>query len=132
MSSSSREPRTARYSARCLESVLNQDYSNWIQVVINNGGSRGTVDAVINKYEDGYSGRIILINNETSVGMEAASNIGIRATQSRFVVILDDDDTWDPKFLSKMVAALEQPEFPDVRGVVSIPKLFMSGSMEIR
>ncbi len=101
---------------RCLESVLNQDYSDWIQVVVNDGGNREVVDDVIERYEQRYSGRLTLLSNEVSVGMEAASNIGLRATESRFVVILDDDDTWDPKFLSKMVAALEQPEFPDVKG----------------
>jgi hypothetical protein len=39
--------------------------------------------------------------------MEAASNCGIRGSTSEFLVIHDDDDTWDPDFLAATTAFLD-------------------------
>ncbi|WP_075088367.1 glycosyltransferase [Verrucomicrobium spinosum] len=46
-------------------------------------------------------------------------NAGIRAGASPLITLLDDDDTWAPDFLSKMVAELvDHKPHPSVRGVV--------------
>ena len=40
--------------------------------------------------------------------MQSAANAGITQSESRYVVIHDDDDTWDPNFLECTTAHLEQ------------------------
>ena len=104
--------------SRCIDTVLGQEYSDWVHVIVNDGGDKNTLDALTHRYDKKYDGRLLILHNDASVGMEAAANIGVRSTSSRFVVVLDDDDAWHPTYLSKMVAALEQPEFPDVKGVI--------------
>ena len=42
--------------------------------------------------------------------MEAASNAGLAATDSKFVAIHDDDDLWAPEFLERTVGALRASE----------------------
>jgi GT2 family glycosyltransferase len=47
--------------------------------------------------------------------MEAASNAGIRSCDSEYIVIHDDDDSWESAFLEKTVAFLEtEPVFSGV------------------
>ena len=51
--------------------------------------------------------------------MEAASNIGIKASNSDYVVIHDDDDSWHPEFLEKCVGFLDNNLYPGIGGVIT-------------
>ena len=59
----------------------------------------------------------IVLHNATSNGMEAASNIGCRAVDSRYLTIHDDDDTWEPGFLAATTAFLD--DHADALGVIT-------------
>ncbi len=89
---------------RAMQSVHNQSFSDFIHVVINDGGDKDAVEKITKKYGD----RVRLIHNNTSVGMEAASNKAIRSVSSEFIAIHDDDDTWHPEFLVRAVSTLEE------------------------
>src|SRR5579884_96060 len=92
---------------RCIESVLNQTYKDWFHIIVNDGGDVTTVEGVVAAYLDRYNGRVRVLHNETSVGMQNASNQGIRATESEYIGIHDDDDTWHGMFLEECVDYLE-------------------------
>lgn len=94
---------------RAGESVARQSYDNYIWVIVNDGGDEAEVKAVIRSC-DVPRDRIRLISNQQSVGMEAASNIGIRQSESDYIVIHDDDDTLHPDFLTESVSFLESDE----------------------
>ncbi|MEF3405204.1 glycosyltransferase family 2 protein [Agromyces sp. CCNWLW203] len=85
---------------RALDDVLAQSVSDWVLTVVNDGGSAGLVDALVNERAERFGGRVRVIHHDASVGMEEASNIGVRAVESTFVAIHDDDDTWHADFLS--------------------------------
>jgi glycosyltransferase involved in cell wall biosynthesis len=108
---------------RALDSVLGQRFADWSHVVVNDGGDAGLVRRAVASREDRYRGRLTLIDNPQSVGMEAASNIGVRASSSKFVVIHDDDDSWHPDFLARCVAFMESDAKPklgcDYGGVIT-------------
>ena len=103
---------------RAMLDVLRQRHRNWVHVIVNDGGEPGPVDGLARALEPDYAGRLTVVHNPTSVGMEAASNIGLRRSQSRYVVIHDDDDSWDPDFLSATIDALQQTKVPNARGIV--------------
>lgn len=92
---------------RAIESVLAQTYRDFLHVVVNDGGDKSELERLINNYMNIYEGRLLLIHNDKSLGMEAASNVGIKASDSTYVAIHDDDDSWAPMFLSKMIDYLE-------------------------
>lgn len=91
---------------RAAESVARQTYSEYTWVVVNDGGDPRSVHSVIERSAVDRR-RVVVVNNPSSLGMEAASNIGIHASQSDYVVIHDDDDSWHPHFLEKAVGFLE-------------------------
>jgi glycosyltransferase involved in cell wall biosynthesis len=104
--------------ARCIESLLAQDYTSWTHVIVNDGGPVDEVAAVTQTYIQAYGSRLALLNHAKSLGMEAASNTALRACRSDFVVFLDDDDTWHPQFLSKMIDAFVARIDKRTKGIV--------------
>lgn len=104
---------------RAILSVLDQVFQNWVMVIVNDGGIASETDQLIQEYQERFKGRCQVIHNPVSVGMEAASNIGIRASDSDYIVIHDDDDSWHPFFLEKCVTQLENNPHPSFAGVIT-------------
>jgi len=102
---------------RCIQSVLAQDFDDWIHVIVNDGGDPLTLQRAIDPYRQLYRSRLLLLHHGTSRGMEAASNTALRESRSRFVTFLDDDDTWDPSFLATTVATLMSADSELIKGV---------------
>ena len=92
---------------RSLRSVLGQSFQNWLHVIVNDGGDPVTVDGIVARFAQAYGDRAKVIHNEKSVGMQNASNIAIQATDSEYIVIHDDDDSWTPVFLEECVKHLD-------------------------
>lgn len=77
-----------------LESVLDQTHDNYEIIVVDDGSTDGTCEA-IRKYGD----KVRLIVQENA-GPGAARNRGIRASSGEYVAFLDSDDRWFPWTLS--------------------------------
>ncbi len=93
---------------RAIKSIMQQSYGDLLAVVVNDGGDPGPVNKLLEKYSKNVKGRVKLINNKASVGMQNASNQAIKATESKYVTIHDDDDSWHPDFLRETVDFLER------------------------
>ncbi|MUJ28015.1 glycosyltransferase [Aliivibrio fischeri] len=104
---------------RAIQSVLSQTEQDWIHVIVNDGGEQSCVNQLVEKYEFQYRNRIMVIHNPQSLGMEAASNIGLKASESEYILIHDDDDSLNETFLSVSTKALEECQVPSVKGVVT-------------
>lgn len=105
---------------RAVMDILAQTYGDWMMVVVNDGGDVTTLELVLEQFADQLANRVITINNPASLGMQTASNVGIDACDSDFIVIHDDDDTWKPEFLARTVAMMDQEGWnPRVAGVVT-------------
>lgn len=104
---------------RAIESVLDQTFQDWIMVIVNDGGAKAPVDELVEAYQDRFRGRSYVIHNETCLGMEAASNIGLKGSDSRYIVIHDDDDSWHPRFLQRCIGFLDTNTYPRIAGVIT-------------
>ena len=101
---------------RALLSISSQSYKEYEWIVVNDGGENFPVDEIGgNARSKGIT--VIVIHNDLSLGMEAASNSGISKATGKYIAIHDDDDSWHPEFLSKSVAFLENDKH--YMGVVS-------------
>lgn len=102
---------------RCIESVLAQTCQDFLHVIVNDAGAPETVETALAPYKERYGDRLLVVHRDRSCGMEAATNAGLKASASTYVVVLDDDDTWHPSFLERALAALAAPDWPGSRGV---------------
>lgn len=104
---------------RCIDSVIAQSYGAWRQYIVNDGGPREPVDAVVAAARERAAGRLEVLHLERQGGMEAATNHALRRARERWVVLLDDDDTWLPGFLDATVQAIERRSSLSTRAVVT-------------
>lgn len=96
---------------RALSSVAAQTFTDYVHLVVNDAGDLATVQADVAALDDTARARVEVINNEVSSGREAAVNPGFRRAaelEARYVVVADDDDTWEPQFLETCVEWLDQ------------------------
>ena len=109
-----------RLLLRCLESLLAQSYSHWHWVVVNNGGAE-PVESLLREYASALAGRITLIPFGEAGLLGKLTNVGIAGSANSLITLLDDDDTWQPRFLEATVPRLTTDRLHDsVRGVCTL------------
>ncbi|WP_249503866.1 glycosyltransferase [Sphingomonas glaciei] len=104
--------------ARAAASIGAQTFEDYCWVVVNDGGDEQEARRIWEQ-SDVPSDRRRFLSNPRSKGMEAASNQGVDAASSDFVVIHDDDDSWEPTFLEETVGFLQSDEGQLYGGVVT-------------
>jgi len=90
----------------CLESVMQSSYDNLHVVVIDNGGSDGTPEAV----REAWGDRAEVLRIEHNVKFSRANNEGIRLALkcgADYVMLLNDDTVMAPETVSELVKAAE-------------------------
>ncbi len=101
-----------RYLKSCLNSILNQTYSN-IEIILVNDGSKDCSGAICDEYAKNDS-RIKVIHKENG-GVSKARNTGLDIAQGEFVTFIDGDDTVDPDYISLMHHEMVCNDFDVVR-----------------
>lgn len=101
---------------RCMDSVAGQYFRDFQWVIVNDAGDSSAVEKTADEARRAGINVLVLHRTE-STGMEAATNAGVRASQSKYIVLHDDDDTWRPDFLAQTIDVLDRR--PEVEGVVT-------------
>lgn len=91
----------AHVLGRAVRSVLNQTYQDFELIVVDDGSSDGTSEAV-RAFADPP---IRYLRHERNRGAAAARNSGIEAARGEYVAFLDSDDEWLPEKLKKQMKA---------------------------
>lgn len=94
---------------RSIKSVLSQTYKDYVHVVLNDGGDEDALELLLSRYPDE---KRVVINNKQSVGITVALNQAIRAVDSKYISILDDDDSWASERLETVVAHMDNSNNP--------------------
>lgn len=87
---------------RTLRTVLAQTGVRLRVIVVDDGGSDGTAEAVRKLGDD----RITVVRHDLSRGVSAARNTGVDAVSTPWIAFLNDDDLWAPDKLSAQMEAL--------------------------
>lgn len=94
---------------RAFADIEAQRFTDWLITLVNDGGLAADVDAEVEALDAHLADNVSVIHLEETVGRAAAANIGVRAlSDTKYFVLHDDDDTWDPRFLEHTVAWLEK------------------------
>src|SRR5947208_16048547 len=88
---------------RALTSVLGQTHRDFELVLVNDGGAREPIEEIVGHAADP---RVHVLHNPDSAGMVAATNRALAESESTYVAVHDDDDTWAPTFLERTTARL--------------------------
>lgn len=116
---------------RAMHSILAQTFANWHWIVVDSSTSGGA-SSFVQSHAERLRDRVthVQLRNPKPGMRGAAINAGISASESELITLLDDDDTWELRFLEKMVAALDRETHPNVRGAVCRTRCIEESSVE--
>ena len=86
----------------CLAALATQTWHDYEIIVVDNGSKDGSVAWLRGRYP-----QIGVISNECNLGFAAAVNQGVRVSDSRYVVTLNNDTEPDPDWLAALVNVAE-------------------------
>ena len=96
-----------KYIEECLNSVLNQTYSNLEVVVIDDGSNDGT-RRILEEYQNRYRNIKLLIQKNKGSG--SARNAGVRVCSGDYLLFVDADDYIQNDTIETLVNAVSGKE----------------------
>jgi len=98
---------TQEYIKEAIESVINQTYTNWELLIVDDLSTDVTVE-IVNKMLHN-DGRIKLINRQKNSGRPSiAKNSALPYTKGKYIAFLDSDDAWLEKKLEIQIAFMQK------------------------
>lgn len=98
----------SNYLRMAIESVLNQTYTNFEFIIIDDGSTDGSLE-VIRSYDDP---RIVILCNEKNIGLTRSLNKGFELCRGEYIARMDADDICHPERFEKQLSFMR--EHPDV------------------
>ena len=74
-----------------IESILNQTFTDFEFIIINDNPERQLNDALLNEYQKKDS-RIVIIKNEENIGLTKSLNKGLEIAKGEYIARMDGDD----------------------------------------
>lgn len=95
-----------RFIAACIESVLAQDFTDWEQIIVDDG-SRDTTWPIVQRYV-GRDARVrgVTQPNKGPARLAETYNTALHMSRGRFIAVLEGDDYWLPHKLTVQLAAM--------------------------
>lgn len=107
----------SRTIGKCLDSILDMDYSDYEAIVADDGSSDGTL-AMLDRYKD----RIAIISAK-GAGPSAARNLAAKKTEAPYIAFTDSDCITDKNWLGELIKGLESdPKAVSCGGVQKLPE----------
>ena len=97
-----------KYIEKAIMSVVNQTYTNWELIVIDDGSKDSTseiVEKLVKKDE-----RIAFFANEKNMGVARTRNRGFDLAKGEYVALLDSDDIWLEEKLEKQLVLFTETD----------------------
>ncbi|WP_298111452.1 glycosyltransferase family 2 protein [uncultured Bacteroides sp.] len=89
----------ADFIGETIESVLNQTYTDWEMIIVDDCSPDGGAGIkVVKKYQKNDQ-RIKLLESKVNTGSSGARNIALKQAKGQFIAFLDSDDIWHSNFL---------------------------------
>jgi glycosyltransferase involved in cell wall biosynthesis len=90
---------TEKFLEGCIESILNQTYTDWEMILIDDGSTDGS-GLICDEYA-GKDERIRVIHKPNE-GVSITRNLGIKCAKGEWITFIDSDDTVEDYYLSSL------------------------------
>lgn len=99
------------YVTRALDAVINQTYTEYEIIVVNDGSTDGSEKIVEDKY-----GSLVRLIHQQNQGVSTARNTGIKNANYKYIAFLDADDIWHKEYLSFVYQTIVSSNNPGIIG----------------
>lgn len=96
---------TERFISESIQSVLNQTYTEWELLIVDDCSLDNTDEVVKPFLKDT---RIRYLKNERNVGAAVSRNKALREAKGKWIAFLDSDDLWLPEKLEKQIKFMSE------------------------
>lgn len=94
---------------RSVDSVINQTYSNWELIIVDDRSTDDTRNVIAPYLKSEHN--IKYFENRRAKGPAGARNCGIEASSGEYLAFLDSDDEWTPNHLKECLEALKKTNY---------------------
>lgn len=94
------------YISQTIESVINQKYTMWEMIIIDDCSKDRTYE-IAKEYSEKDS-RVKVYKNEKNSGVSYTRNRAIDLAKGKYISFLDSDDLWDKEKLSKQITFMDE------------------------
>lgn len=123
-----------KYLRKSIESILNQTYSNFEFIIIDDGSKDRSL-SIIKKYKK-MDNRIIVIENKLNLGLIESLNRGIKRANGKYIIRMDADDIAIRNRIQKQVYFMDMNSDLALSGTSSVlfidKKPFIKKRLEIK
>lgn len=110
-----------KYIGRCLDSLLNQNESNYEIVCINDGSIDNSL-SILNEYAEKFPGKINILS-QYNQGIGPARNNAFKAVKGDYTWFIDNDDCIHPNCLKDIFSFIDEYS-PDIINISHIHGYF--------
>ena len=96
---------SAAYIAETIESVVQQIWTDFELLIIDDGSTDATLDVA--RTAALGDARVRTFSSPHG-GPAVARNVGLQHVRGQFIALLDSDDVWDPRYLSAQLSLLQK------------------------
>lgn len=126
---------TAQYIEKTIKSILDQTYTNWELIIIDDCSTDNTDDVVKNYLSDK---RIKYLKNEQNSGAAVSRNRALREAKGQWISFLDSDDLWMPEKLEKQICFMKEKgyffsytDYEEINAEGNMTGVFVTGPKKI-
>ncbi len=94
------------YLRKAIESILNQDFGDFEFIIVIDNPKNNVINETVKEYAE-TDNRIVVIHNDTNIGLAESLNKGIRIAQGEYIARIDADDISLPSRLKTQVEYLD-------------------------
>ena len=94
----------------CIESLRYQSYKNFEVLIVDNGSKDKSVEYLkcLESYENNLNIKVIYLDE--NLGFAGGVNVGLAASDSEFIILLNNDTEVFPDYVEMLVNAIEKSE----------------------
>lgn len=106
----------APYLRKCVFSLIQQDFSDYEIVLIDDGSTDGSGKICDELSETINDERLeIRVIHQKNRGLSAARNAGIMVARGKYIIFVDSDDYWEENVLGRLMAQVERENLDVLR-----------------
>jgi GT2 family glycosyltransferase len=93
---------------KCIQSVMNTDYSNFEVIFVDNASTDGSYELIASKF--GNDNRLLFVKNNENKGFAEGNNIGLRYVKGSYITLLNNDTEVERDWLIEVIKVAESDE----------------------
>ena len=92
------------YLGRAIESIINQTYTHWELIIVEDGSSDGSLELAKDYEKKDKRIKVIFHSDHANNGLSKTLRLGLSHTQADWVAFLESDDWLEPTYLEDKIA----------------------------